>query len=165
MSAFDPKRTWAAQDCCCANSPLNPISLVANPCCISDGIFHPCPINGLRNFLSSGIRALDNFCSRFEPPCHRLSGQLGLIALLDVAPPRQRRCSGCTASANNRTRMHKMLTKPTDKVDFRKLLRDTLRGGFIESEHIPVPMGGPISPDDAGDGCVRPGMSGRTKLE
>jgi hypothetical protein len=43
-----------------------------------------------------------------------------------------------------------MLTRPSG-VDFRKLLRDTLRGGFIESEHIPVPMGGPISPDDEHD--------------
>jgi hypothetical protein len=43
-----------------------------------------------------------------------------------------------------------MLAK-THKVDFRKLLRDTLRGGFIESDHIPVPMGGPISPDDEHD--------------
>ena len=33
MSAFDPKRTWTAQDCCRANLPLNPISPVANPCC------------------------------------------------------------------------------------------------------------------------------------
>jgi len=33
MSAFDPKRTLAGQDCCCANWPLSPISPVANPCC------------------------------------------------------------------------------------------------------------------------------------
>jgi len=33
MSAFDPKRTSAAQNCCRANRPLNPISPVANPCC------------------------------------------------------------------------------------------------------------------------------------
>src|SRR5262249_1882537 len=33
MSANDPKRTWAAEDCCCANWPLNPISPVSNPCC------------------------------------------------------------------------------------------------------------------------------------
>jgi hypothetical protein len=38
-----------------------------------------------------------------------------------------------------------------NSVDYKKLLRDTLRGGFIEHEHIPVPMGGPISPDDAHD--------------
>jgi hypothetical protein len=43
-----------------------------------------------------------------------------------------------------------MLAK-TDKVDFRKLLRDVIRGGFIDIEHIPVPMGGPISPDDEHD--------------
>jgi hypothetical protein len=29
MSAFDPKRTWAAQDCCCAARPLNAIPLAA----------------------------------------------------------------------------------------------------------------------------------------
>jgi len=28
-----PKRTWAARDCCRAKWPLNPIPLVANPCC------------------------------------------------------------------------------------------------------------------------------------
>jgi hypothetical protein len=44
-----------------------------------------------------------------------------------------------------------MLTRPTNGVDFRKLLRDTLRGCFIETEHIPVPMGGQISPDDEHD--------------
>jgi len=33
MSAFDPKRTSAAQNCCCATWSLNPISSVANPCC------------------------------------------------------------------------------------------------------------------------------------
>jgi hypothetical protein len=44
-----------------------------------------------------------------------------------------------------------MLTRPTDRVDFRKLLRDVLRGALVESDHIPVPMGGPISPDDTGD--------------
>ena len=33
MSANDPKRTSAVQDCCRANRPLNPISPVANPCC------------------------------------------------------------------------------------------------------------------------------------
>jgi len=32
-STRDPKRTWAAQDCCHANWPMNPISPVANPCC------------------------------------------------------------------------------------------------------------------------------------
>jgi hypothetical protein len=48
--------------------------------------------------------------------------------------------------------MHKMLAKTNkDKVDFRKLLRDVIRGGFIESDHLPVPMGGPISPDDEHD--------------
>jgi hypothetical protein len=44
-----------------------------------------------------------------------------------------------------------MLTKPTSAVDFRKLLRDVLRGGFLEFEFIPVPTGGPISPDDEHD--------------
>jgi hypothetical protein len=44
-----------------------------------------------------------------------------------------------------------MPIKPTNKVDFRKLLRDVIRGGFIEREHIPLPMGGPISPDDEHD--------------
>jgi len=33
MSAFDPKRTSAAQNWCRANWPLNPIPLTANPCC------------------------------------------------------------------------------------------------------------------------------------
>jgi hypothetical protein len=33
MSAFDPKRTFALYDCCCAKEGLNPISPVANPCC------------------------------------------------------------------------------------------------------------------------------------
>src|SRR5262249_53668197 len=33
MSAFDPKRTLAAQNCCCAIWPLTPISSLANPCC------------------------------------------------------------------------------------------------------------------------------------
>ena len=33
MSAFDPKRTWAAEDCCRANRSPNPISPGANPCC------------------------------------------------------------------------------------------------------------------------------------
>src|SRR5262249_10601807 len=33
MSAFDPKRTLAAWDCCCANCFLNPISPEADPCC------------------------------------------------------------------------------------------------------------------------------------
>jgi len=33
MSASDPKQTWAPQDCCRANWPLNPISPVVNPCC------------------------------------------------------------------------------------------------------------------------------------
>jgi putative tryptophan/tyrosine transport system substrate-binding protein len=33
MSAFELKRTLGAQDCCCATWPLNPIPLVANPCC------------------------------------------------------------------------------------------------------------------------------------
>ena len=32
-SAFDPKRTLVAQDCCRANRSLNPISPVSNPCC------------------------------------------------------------------------------------------------------------------------------------
>jgi hypothetical protein len=44
-----------------------------------------------------------------------------------------------------------MLTKPTNGVDFRKLLRDVIRGGLVESDHLPVPMGGPISPDDEHD--------------
>ena len=43
-----------------------------------------------------------------------------------------------------------MLAK-TNGVDFRKLLRDVIRGGFIDIEHIPLPMGGPISPDDEHD--------------
>jgi hypothetical protein len=38
-----------------------------------------------------------------------------------------------------------------NNVDYKKLLRDVIRGGFIESEHIALPMGGPISPDDAHD--------------
>jgi hypothetical protein len=63
---------------------------------------------------------------------------------------RQKRCEPCAPSASNKTRVHTMLAK-TNGVDFRKLLRDTLRGGFIETEHIPVPMGGPISPDDEHD--------------
>ena len=29
FNSIDPKRTLAAQDCCCANWPLNPISRVA----------------------------------------------------------------------------------------------------------------------------------------
>jgi putative oxidoreductase len=33
MSAFDPKRTWAVQDCCPATKSVNPIPLVPNPCC------------------------------------------------------------------------------------------------------------------------------------
>jgi adenylate cyclase len=33
MSGSDPKRTLAAQDCCRANWPRNPISPVTNPCC------------------------------------------------------------------------------------------------------------------------------------
>src|ERR1700740_236473 len=33
MSAFDPKRTWVAKDCCPATLPLNPIPPPANPCC------------------------------------------------------------------------------------------------------------------------------------
>ena len=36
MSANDPKRTFAAQDCCPATRPLNPIPPVANPCCNFD---------------------------------------------------------------------------------------------------------------------------------
>jgi hypothetical protein len=46
--------------------------------------------------------------------------------------------------------MPKMLAK-TDTVDFRKLLRDVIRGSLIESDSIPVPMGGPISLDDEHD--------------
>ena len=46
-----------------------------------------------------------------------------------------------------------MLAK-TDKIDFRKLLRDVIRGGFIDIEHIAVPMGGPISPDDEHDWLI-----------
>src|SRR6516225_12221133 len=33
MSAFDPKRTFGSERCCCCNCLLNPISPVANPCC------------------------------------------------------------------------------------------------------------------------------------
>jgi hypothetical protein len=32
MSAFDPKRTWASQNCCCARSPVAPISQIAVSC-------------------------------------------------------------------------------------------------------------------------------------
>jgi hypothetical protein len=61
---------------------------------------------------------------------------------------RQRRCGNCAPSAQ--MGMHRMLTKSSG-VDFRKLLRDALRGSFIESDYIPVPMGGSISPDDEHD--------------
>jgi hypothetical protein len=44
-----------------------------------------------------------------------------------------------------------MPTKPTSTVDFRKLLRDVLRGAFVDADYVPTPLGGPLSPDDAGD--------------
>jgi hypothetical protein len=36
-------------------------------------------------------------------------------------------------------------------VDYKKLLKDTIRGGYIDSDHFPFPIGGPISKDEAGD--------------
>ena len=38
-----------------------------------------------------------------------------------------------------------MLTRPTDKVDFRKLLRDVLRGAIVEADLVPVPVGNSLS--------------------
>jgi hypothetical protein len=66
---------------------------------------------------------------------------------------RRNSCEHYAPSANSKTRVHTMLAK-TNGVDFRKLLRDTLRGSFIDVEHIPVPMGGPISPDDEHDELI-----------
>jgi hypothetical protein len=45
-----------------------------------------------------------------------------------------------------------MPAKPA--VDFRKLLRDVIRGAVIDSDYVPVPIGGPLAPDDAGDALV-----------
>ena len=38
-----------------------------------------------------------------------------------------------------------------NSIDYKKLLRDVIPGNLIETEHIPVPLGGPISPDDEHD--------------
>jgi hypothetical protein len=63
----------------------------------------------------------------------------------------RKRCEPYAPSASSDTGGRGMLTRLTDRVDFRKLLRDVIRGGFVESDHLPVPMGGPISPDDEHD--------------
>jgi hypothetical protein len=56
--------------------------------------------------------------------------------------------------------VYKMLSRPKllecntgtgNSIDCKKLLRDVIRGSLIETEHIPVPLGGPISPDDEHD--------------
>ncbi len=36
-------------------------------------------------------------------------------------------------------------------VDYKKLLRDLIRGCFIDIDYVPLPIGGPISPDDEHD--------------
>jgi hypothetical protein len=72
-----------------------------------------------------------------------------LFRISEHSVPQRKRCEPCAPSASSDTGVHRMLTKTTDGVDFRKLLRDVLRGAIVEADLIPVPVGNSLPLIDA----------------